>query len=136
MSVWIVCAGHCHKVVSSCRRRCCAVNPDKQNCTLTPSKEPSRQAATPSDWICLWSVCDLIPLPCHCLNPTPVLLLRFKISNPPYALNCAVLFFFFFLFHFFVVNPFSTARSARKGAGPQEGVLSAWRGQSNYLVFL
>lgn len=75
----------------------------------------------------------LIPLPCHCLNPTPLLLLRFKISNPPYALNSAVLLF---PFHFFLVNLFSTARSARKGAGPQEGVLSTSRGQSNYLVFL
>lgn len=75
----------------------------------------------------------LIPLPCHCLNPTPLLLLCFKISNPPYALNSAVLLF---SFHFFLVNLFSTARSARKGAGPQEGVLSTSRGQSNYLVFL
>lgn len=128
-----VCAGHCHKVVSSCLWHCRAVNPDKQTALRCCLKSLRDKPLLPLIGFAYGQSRILIPLPCHCLNPTPLLLLRFKISNPPYALNSAVLLF---SFHFFLVNLFSTARSARKGAGPQEGVLSTSRGQSNYLVFL
>lgn len=83
---------------------------------------------------CLKSLCDkpllpligfaygqsriLIPLPCHCLNPTPLLLLRFKISNPPYALNSAVLLF---SFHFFFSKPIQHSSVSQKGSWASRG---------------
>lgn len=60
----------------------------------------------------------LIPLPCHCLNPTPLLLLRFKISNPPYALNSAVLLF---SFHFFFSKPIQHSSVSQKGSWASRG---------------
>lgn len=62
----------------------------------------------------------LIPLPCHCLNPTPLLLLRFKISNPPYALNSAVLFFFILPFFFFS-KPIQHSLVSQKGSWASRG---------------
>lgn len=114
----MVCAGHCHKVVSSCRCSCCSVNPDKQRCTPMPSKQPG---LLPLIGFADGQSRILIPLPCHCLNPTPLLLLRFKISNPPYALNSALLFFSFWHFFFLLSKPTQHSSVGQKGSWASRG---------------